>query len=172
MAGPADHDECREFIVETAKTRPTKLGCPFTHWSIRKLADYLGSKKGRRVQLSRERLRQILVAEGITFQRTKTWKESPDPAKEQKLARIDWALEHARDRTFAFDEFGRSRSDRSAGSPPPTPKHPHCRRLRQGDVDLARADAVRNLDKFVWAVIICVSTPMGGMAYLSLGRVP
>ncbi len=96
----------REFIVETAKTRPTKLGCPFTHWSIRKLADYLGSKKGRRVQLSRERLRQILVAEGITFQRTKTWKESPDPAKEQKLARIDWALEHARDRTFAFDEFG------------------------------------------------------------------
>ena len=54
----------------------------------------------------RERLRQILIAEGITFQRTKTWKESPDPSKEAKLARIEWLLEHARDRTFAFDEFG------------------------------------------------------------------
>jgi len=96
----------REFIVETAKSRPTKLGCPFTHWSIRKLADYLGSRKGRRVRVGRERLRQILAAEGVTFQRTKTWKESPDPLKEEKLARIEWLLDHARDRTFAFDEFG------------------------------------------------------------------
>ena len=47
-----------------------------------------------------------MIAEGITFQRTKTWKESPDPLKEQKLARIEWLLKHARDRTFAFDEFG------------------------------------------------------------------
>jgi transposase len=96
----------RELIVETAKTRPAKLGRPFTHWSIRKLADYLAAKKGRKVRVGRERLRQILIAEGITFQRTKTWKESPDPLKEQKLARIEWCLEHARDRTFAFDEFG------------------------------------------------------------------
>jgi transposase len=96
----------RGFIVETAKARPTTLGCPFTHWSIRKLAGYLAAKKGRKVRIGRERLRQILIAEGITFQRTKTWKESPDPLKEQKLARIEWCLEHARDRTFAFDEFG------------------------------------------------------------------
>ena len=96
----------RAFIVATAKTRPTTLGQPFTHWSVRKLADYLATRKGRTVRVGRERLRQILIAEGITFQRTKTWKESPDPAKEQKLARIEWLLEHARDRTFAFDEFG------------------------------------------------------------------
>jgi transposase len=96
----------REVIVTTAKTRPTKLGRPFTHWSIRKLVEYLATKKGRKVRIGRERLRQILVAEGITFQRTKTWKESPDPLKEEKLARIEWAMEHARDRTFAFDEFG------------------------------------------------------------------
>jgi hypothetical protein len=82
------------------------LGRPFTHWSIRKLADYLATRKGRKVMIGRERLRQILIAEGITFQRTKTWKESPDPLKEQKLARIEYLLEHARDRTFAFDEFG------------------------------------------------------------------
>ena len=96
----------RELIVKTAKTRPAKLGRPFTHWSLRKLVDYLATKKGRRVRIGRERLRQILAAEGITFQRTRTWKESPDPLKEEKLARIEWCLEHARTRTFAFDEFG------------------------------------------------------------------
>lgn len=96
----------RALIVATAQKRPSALRLPFTHWSIRKLADYLGSKKGRQVRIGRERLREILHAEGITFQRTKTWKESPDPEKEQKLARIEWLLEHARDRTFAFDEFG------------------------------------------------------------------
>ena len=96
----------RELIVEAARTRPEKLGRPFTHWSIRKLAEYLTMKKGRKVRVGRERLRQILIAEGITFQRTKTWKESPDALKEHKLARIEWCLEQARDRTFAFDEFG------------------------------------------------------------------
>lgn len=96
----------RALIVSTAKARPTTLGQPFTHWSIRKLADYLRSRTGRKVWVGRERLRQILIAEGITFQRTKTWKESPDPLKEEKLDRIEWLLEHERDRTFAFDEFG------------------------------------------------------------------
>ena len=96
----------RVLIVKTAKTRPTKLGQPFTHWSLRKLADHLATRKSRKVVVGRERLRQILIAEGITFQRTKTWKASPDPLKEPKLARLEWLLDHARDRTFAFDEFG------------------------------------------------------------------
>ena len=96
----------KALIVKTAKTRPTKLRLPFTHWSIRKLADHLATRRGRKVRIGRERLRQILIAEGITFQRTKTWKESPDPLKEQKLTRIEHLLEHERDRTFAFDEFG------------------------------------------------------------------
>src|SRR5258708_19084247 len=38
----------RALIVKTAKTRPTKLRQPFTHWSLRKLAEYLAAKKGRR----------------------------------------------------------------------------------------------------------------------------
>jgi transposase len=96
----------RALIVKTATTRPGKLGRPFTHWSVRKLVDYLATKRGRKVRIGRERLRQILHAEGITFQRTKTWKESPDPLREQKLSRIEWLLEHQRERTFAFDEFG------------------------------------------------------------------
>jgi transposase len=98
--------EQRQLIVKTAKKRPRSLGQPFTRWSIRKLAAYLATKKGPKVQLSPERLRQILAEENITFQRTKTWKESPDPRREEKLARIEYLLEHERDRTFAFDEFG------------------------------------------------------------------
>jgi transposase len=96
----------RELIVKSAKKRPRSLGQPFTRWSIRKLRDYLATKKGRKVGVSRERLRQVLVEEKITFQKTKTWKESNDPLKDQKLATIDRLLEHRRDRTFAFDEFG------------------------------------------------------------------
>lgn len=58
------------------------------------------------VSVGRERLRQILAANKVTFQRTKTWKESNDPDRDAKLDRIEFALEHHPDRTFAFDEFG------------------------------------------------------------------
>jgi transposase len=34
-------------IVEAATTRPRKHGLPFTHWSVRKLADYLSGRYGR-----------------------------------------------------------------------------------------------------------------------------
>jgi len=98
--------EQRTLIITTATQRPTSLGMPFSKWSIRKLAQYLATTKGGRIAVSRERLRQILAEEDITFQRTKTWKESPDPRREEKLARIEWLLEHERERTFAFDEFG------------------------------------------------------------------
>ena len=112
---PPNHDEDREVIVKTAKTRPVKLGRPFTHWSIRKLVDYLATKKGRRVRIGRERLRQILAAEGITFQRTRTWKESPDPLKEEKLARIEWCLETPGPGPSPSTSSGPSRSDRWLG---------------------------------------------------------
>jgi transposase len=98
--------EDREFIVKTANTRPEKLGKPFTRWSIRKLVAYLADNDQRTVKIGRERLRQILEEAGVTFQRTKTWKESNDPERDAKLDRIEWVLEHAPDRTFAFDEFG------------------------------------------------------------------
>ena len=95
-----------ELIVKVARKRPRSLGQPFSRWSLRKLQGYLATKKGRKVVVSRERLRQILAEEGITFQRTKTWKESPDPLKEEKLRRIEEVCEHHPDRTFAFVEFG------------------------------------------------------------------
>jgi transposase len=95
-----------EFIVATATTRPVRLGRPFTHWSIRKLADYLATDAVRTVHIGRERLRQILHERGITFQRTRTWKESTDPDKDTKLDRIEYVIGHFPDRCFAFDQFG------------------------------------------------------------------
>ena len=52
------------------------------------------------------RLRQILHARGISFQRTRTWKESTDPDKDAKLDRIEYVTSHYPDRCFAFDQFG------------------------------------------------------------------
>lgn len=94
------------FIVATARSRPESLGRPFTRWSIRKLAEFLADNDTRVVEIKRERLRQILINHDVTFQRTKTWKESNDPDRDAKLDRIEDVLENHPDRTFAFDEFG------------------------------------------------------------------
>ncbi|OEJ37187.1 hypothetical protein BGK70_02420 [Streptomyces agglomeratus] len=102
-----------DFVVQTATTRPTKLGQPFTRWSLRKLVAYLRKVQGRMIRIGRETLRSLLARRGVTFQRTKTWKESPDPDREAKLDRIEEVLHRFPDRVFAFDEFGPS------GSGPP-----------------------------------------------------
>ena len=60
----------------------------------------------RPVRVSAERLRQILHAHDITFQRTKTCKETNDPDRGTKLARIEEVLDRHPQRCFAFDEFG------------------------------------------------------------------
>ena len=98
-------DEDIEVIVTAATTRPEKLGLPFTHWSLRKLAAHLASR-ARPVRIGRERLRQILHEQGISFQRTRTWKESTDPDRNAKLDRIDYVTSHFADRCFASGQFG------------------------------------------------------------------
>jgi transposase len=102
-----------EFIITTARTRPKTLGMPFTHWSLRKLSAYLrGTYRrtalapARRVTVGRERLRQILHTHRITFQHTRTWKESTDPDVDAKLDRIEHVTARFLDRCFAFDQFG------------------------------------------------------------------
>jgi hypothetical protein len=60
----------------------------------------------RRVVIGRERLRQILREHHISFQRTRTWKESRDPDKDTKLDRIEHVTSHFLMRCFAFDQFG------------------------------------------------------------------
>jgi transposase len=99
-------DEDIAVIVAAATTRPEKLGLPVTCWSLRKLAAYLASHPERPVRVGRERLRQILHARGISFQRTRTWKESADPHRDAKLDRIEHVTSNFADRCFAFDQFG------------------------------------------------------------------
>jgi transposase len=94
------------YIVATALTRPEKLGLPFTRWSIRKLADYLAANPVRIVEVGRERVRQILRRNKVSFQRTRTWKESTDPDREAKLDRIEAVTTAFPERCFAFDQFG------------------------------------------------------------------
>jgi hypothetical protein len=89
---PISPDE-EDFVVQTATTRPTKLGQPFTRWSLRKLVAYLRGVHGRVIRIGREALRGLLARRGITFQRTKTWKESPAPDREAKLDRIEEVLD-------------------------------------------------------------------------------
>jgi transposase len=101
----SSHDE-QAYIIATAKTRPHTLGRPFTHWSTRKLAAYLADNPVRIVHISRERLRRLLREHHISFQRTRTWKESTDPDKDAKLDRIDEVINQHPDRCFAFDQFG------------------------------------------------------------------
>jgi hypothetical protein len=93
-------------IVAAATTRPEKLGLPFTHWSVRKLAAYLAGDAPRPVPIGRERLRLILHSRGVSFQRARTWKESTDPGRDAKLDRIEYVTTHFADRCFAFDQFG------------------------------------------------------------------
>ncbi|WP_405787349.1 IS630 family transposase [Streptomyces sp. NBC_00029] len=102
LLSPDDED----FVVQTASARPAQLGKPFTRWSIRKLVDHLRRDIARPVRIGREALRCLLACRGSTFQRTKTWKESPDLDFDAKLDRIEYAINQRPDRTFAFDEFG------------------------------------------------------------------
>src|ERR1700747_1754918 len=53
-------------IVTAARTRPEKLGQPFTRWSLRKLASYLAGRP-RPVRIGRERLRQDLHEAGVSL---------------------------------------------------------------------------------------------------------
>jgi transposase len=94
-----------EVIVAAARTRPEKLGQPFTRRGLRELADYLAGL-GRPVRIGRERLRQVLHARGISFQRTRTWKESRDPDRDAKLDRIEYVTSNYPDRCFASGQFG------------------------------------------------------------------
>ena len=56
--------------------------------------------------IGRERLRQILHERGISFQRTRTWKESTDPDRDAKLGRIEHVTSAYPDRCFASGQFG------------------------------------------------------------------
>ena len=70
-------------LIRAATSRPEALGLPFTDWSVAKLHAYCAAK-GLLPVCTDEWVRRLLRREGLTHQRTKTWKQSNDPAFEEK----------------------------------------------------------------------------------------
>ncbi len=70
-------------LVKVALSRPADLGLPFTEWSTAKLTAYC-KQRGLLPPITDEWVRRVLRREGVTPQRLKTWKTSPDPAFEAK----------------------------------------------------------------------------------------
>jgi transposase len=105
----------RREIKKIAKSRPAEHDLPFSAWSLAKLADFLVAGQVAE-DISHEGLRGLLRAEGVSFQRLKTWKASKDPDYAAKKARVEHLYAIA-DREvvpergepeviFCVDEFG------------------------------------------------------------------
>lgn len=76
----------RQQIIAVAGARPDHQGVPLTRWSLPRLSIYLADQGI--VEVSFGHLGQLLADAGLSFQRTRTWKASPDPDYEAKTARI------------------------------------------------------------------------------------
>jgi transposase len=79
--------EQRQRIVSVAGARPDAQGVPLTRWSLPRLSLHLG---GEGIEISARHLGTLLSEAGLSFQRTRTWKASPDPDYAEKAA---WILE-------------------------------------------------------------------------------
>lgn len=80
---PAERDQ----IVAIARARPDTEGVPLTRWSLRKLQPHL-LESGVVAGLCPETLRQILRQAGLSHQRTRSWKWSPDPLFKERAERV------------------------------------------------------------------------------------
>ena len=77
--------EQRDRVVAVARARPDTQGVPLTRWSLAKLAAHLATIG---VALCPETLRQVLNQAGLSHQRTRSWKASPDPDFQPKAERV------------------------------------------------------------------------------------
>jgi transposase len=77
--------EQRQRIVSVAGARPDDQGVPLTRWSLPRLAHQLA---GEGIQVSPRHLGSLLAEAGLSFQRTRSWKASPDPDYAEKAARV------------------------------------------------------------------------------------
>lgn len=80
---PRLSEEEKSIIVEVATAPPQAFGRPFNQWSLRKLQQFLVSKKLIR-PVSHSTIGRVLKKAKVSFQRTRTWKRSSDPAYEAK----------------------------------------------------------------------------------------
>ena len=75
----------RDRVVSIARARPDSQGVALTRWSLAKLAGHLASIG---VEVSAEALRQLLHGAGLSHQRTRSWKRSPDPHFKERAERV------------------------------------------------------------------------------------
>jgi transposase len=97
--------EQRERIISVARARPDTQGVALTRWSLPRLAEHLD---GMGIELCSEALRQTLNAAGLSHQRTRSWKWSPDPDFQSKAERV-LGLYRAKPEdgvVVCFDEMG------------------------------------------------------------------
>jgi transposase len=101
-------ERVRAWICLIARTSPADCGITaFSTWSLTKLRDHL-LREGVVAAISRETLRRILHAGGVSWQTTTTWKASTDPDFVPKMRRILDLYDHPPDdgRVVCVDEFG------------------------------------------------------------------
>ena len=75
----------RQRAVAVAGARPDTQGVPLTRWSLDRLSAYLAEHE---VVISPIHLWRLLAQAGLSFQRTRAWKASPDPDYEARAARV------------------------------------------------------------------------------------
>jgi transposase len=92
-------------IVAVAGARPDTLGVPYTRWSLAKLSRYLRTQG---IEVSPAHLGRILARNEISLQRTRSWKQSPDPDYQAKAERILalYREQPANGVVISFDEKG------------------------------------------------------------------
>jgi transposase len=101
-------EQVRAWICAIARTSPADWGITaFSTWSLAKLREHLLAE-GIVAELSRETLRRILHAGGVSWQTTTTWKASTDPDFIGKMRRILDLYDHppADGRVVCVDEIG------------------------------------------------------------------
>lgn len=126
--------DVREQIAEVALSSP-KVLIGLNQWSLPKLRDYLVEQKIVR-HISVEWLAQLLHRCKIRLRRTKTWKESTDPAfwRKYRAIRRLYRQRPAGGRRLSVDEFGPLNLQ---------PRHGHCLACR-GKAPVKRLRATYN----------------------------
>jgi len=75
----------RDRVVALARARPDTQGVPLTRWSLPRLSAHLLESQ---IELCPEALRQLLRSAGLSHQRTRSWKWSPDPLFKERAERV------------------------------------------------------------------------------------
>ncbi|HEX4019104.1 MAG TPA: IS630 family transposase [Frankiaceae bacterium] len=97
--------EQRQRVVAVAGARPDTQGVPLTRWSLDRLSAYLAHDG---LMISAMHLWRLLQQAGLSFQRTRSWKASPDPDYEARAARVLelYAAQPVDGPVISFDQMG------------------------------------------------------------------